>query len=341
MYLIKRINSFFWLFLLLVVLLQLSADKNLPFLSALLYAVGIVITLKVYAQMLSGRKVVESLFHLNTFVLLGTMMLLSVIVALILSLEGYVIIRLTVKEEATRIILDDSVSLFFGLFIFVVLVTGLNYSFNQYKRFLEQENELETIKRKALEMEISILRNQLSPHFTFNVLNNLQFLIIKDKGEALVMLSRYSKILRYYVYESQKKYISLNQEVAFLKEYFNLEIDRYVSDLNISCNWNIPENNFKVVPFIISTFVENAFKHVLPTRHNDYFIKQTCQVDELGILVFEIDNTFDEAAMANRPKGVGLKHVQERLKLVYADNFRLSIQQENEIFSMQLKLNLR
>ncbi|MDV3709455.1 hypothetical protein CMU43_14140 [Elizabethkingia anophelis] len=341
MYLIKRINNFFWLFLLLVVLLQLSADKTIPFLSALLYSMGIVITLRIYVHLLSGRKAVESLFRLNTFSLLGTMGALSTIIALILWLLGYVIVKLTVDEEATRIILEDWPSLFFGLFIFVVLVTGLNYSFNQYKRFLEQEKELEVVKRKSLEMEIGLLRNQLSPHFTFNVLNNLQFLIIKDKGEALTMLSRYSKILQYYVYESQKEYISLDREVTFLKEYFDLEIDRHVSDLHILCEWNISENNFNIAPFIISTFVENAFKHVFPNQANDYFIRQTFYVDQSGELVFEITNTFDKVAMIDRQEGVGLKQVQERLKLLYDNNFKLIIQETNEIFSVRLELNLK
>lgn len=340
MHLIKRIGNFFWLFLLLVVVLQLSANKAMPFLSALLYAVGIVLSIRAYTQMLSGSRVAASSFRMNTLLLLVAMVLLSTAMALILWLAGYVVIKLTVTDEVASILLEDWPSLFFGLFIFVVLVTGLNYSFHRYKRFLEQEKELETIKRKTLEMEISMLRNQLSPHFTFNVLNNLQFLIIKDQHEALAMLSRYSRILRYYVYESQKEYISLDREVAFLKEYFDLEINRHVSDLVISCDWNIPENNFKIVPFIISTFVENAFKHVLPNRHEAYFIKQTCRVDQAGKLVFEITNTFDEAARANRPNGVGLQHAQERLKLVYAGDFRLSVQDEDEIFSVQLELIL-
>ncbi|WP_159038415.1 sensor histidine kinase [Brumimicrobium mesophilum] len=256
-------------------------------------------------------------------------------------MEGFLVVNFTMGEEEVKLLIEEWKSLFFGQFLFVVLVTGLNYSFNQFKHFMEQEKELETVKRKALEMEINILKNQLSPHFTFNVLNNLQFLIIKDKDEALAMLSRYSKILQYYVYESQKKYITLEREIMFLKEYFDLEINRHRSDLAVNCHWGIIENNFQITPFILSAFVENSFKHVQPNSNNEFFVSQSLVVTQDSNLVFILRNSYDENITSKRPNGVGLEHVKERLKLLYPNNFKMVIQQENEIYSVQLELNLK
>jgi LytS/YehU family sensor histidine kinase len=249
-------------------------------------------------------------------------------------------VQLTVPDDVAGLVMDDWQSVFFGLFMASVFISGLNYLFEKYKDYLVQEKELEVLKRKSLELEISLLRSQLSPHFTFNILNNLQFLIRKDKDEALRLLERYSKVLRYYVYESQKERIPLEQEVAFLKEYFDLEIDRHVADLQISCDWSIPSSNVHIAPFILSTFVENAFKHVLPNSANAYFIRQWCALSAAGDLVFEIANTFDASEQDGRPSGMGLKHVQERLALAYPGRYHLTLTHENELFVARIELKL-
>jgi LytS/YehU family sensor histidine kinase len=334
-----KIAWFFWGFLFLVILLQLAASGELPFITVLSFTVCLVFTLQVYLKYISRERVRHFLSGLNTILLVGVMSLFCLAVTLILAAEGYAIIKLTMSDAANKMIADSSSSIF-GLYMLSALISGMDYLFEKYKDSLEQEKELETLKRKSLEMEISLLRNQLSPHFTFNILNNLQFLIRKDKDEALHLLSRYSKILRYYVYESQKKLIPLDQEITFLKEYFDLEISRHVAELKISSEWNIPENDLRIVPFVLSTFVENAFKHVLPNQANEYFIRQSCFLNEHGDLIFEITNTFDEGVIATKPKGVGLKHVEERLALAYSDRYQLILKEKKELFSARLELKL-
>jgi two-component system LytT family sensor kinase len=332
-----KVAGFSWGFLFLVTLLQLTTSGELPFITAVSFTVCLVFTFQVYLKEISHKRVRDFLSGLNTVLLVVVMNLFCMAVTLVLTAEGYLIIKLTAGESADKIIAGSTSSIF-GLYMFSAFISGLDYLFEKYKDFLEQEKELEILKRKSLEMEINLLRSQLSPHFTFNILNNLQILIRRDKDEALHLLSRYSKILRYYVYESQKKLIPLDQEIAFLKEYFDLEISRHVSELKISCVWNIPENDLRIVPFVLSTFVENAFKHVLPNQANEYFIRQSCFLNEQGDLVFEITNTFDEGVIATTPKGVGLKHVEERLKLAYSDQYQLILTEKKELFSARLEL---
>ena len=333
----KLVRSF-WVFLFFAVLLQLSANDEIPFISALICTLCVVFTFRIYFKFLSQKKVLSFLSGLNSLFLSAVIVGFSFIVAMALSVQGYVVIKMTMNAAAAKEILDDGVAGFFGLFTISGCMSGLIYLFEKYRASLEQEKELETLKHKSLEMEISLLRNQLSPHFTFNILNNLQFLIRKDKEEALHLLSVYSKILRYYVYESQRKSIALDHEIAFLKEYFDLELNRHVDQLKITCEWNIPENNFQIVPFILSAFVENAFKHVLPNQANEYFIKQSCSLDEQGSLVFEIVNSFDESVAAGKKRGIGLKHVEARLNLAYGQRHILNLEEKNGLFSVRLEL---
>jgi two-component system, LytTR family, sensor kinase len=333
----KLVRSF-WVFLFMAVFLQLGAEDEVPLITALICAVCVVLTFRIYFQFLTQQSVLNFLSGLNSLLLSAAIIGFSFVVALLLSVEGYTIIKLTMSETAGKSI-TDSGGAFFGLFTISGCMSGLIYLFEKYRASLEQEKELETLKHKSLEMEISLLRNQLSPHFTFNILNNLQFLIRKDTEGALHLLSVYSKILRYYVYESQRKLIALDHEIAFLKEYFDLEFNRHVEQLEITCEWNIPENDFQIVPFILSTFVENAFKHVLPNQANEYFIRQSCTLNEQGSLVFEIVNSYDESVAAGKTRGIGLKHVEARLNLAYNNRHHLNIEEKNGVFSVRVELN--
>lgn len=336
----NKITGIFWVFLFLAILLQLSASQVIPLTGAALFALCMVFTFLLYVRIISTERAKRFLSNANILIWIIAMAALSAVVAAVLAIEGYVIMKATMSTATMESVMEESTANFIGFFMISALISVLNYSFEKYKDYLEQERELEKLKRKALEMELSLLRNQLSPHFTFNILNNLQFLIRKDKEEALRLLERYSKILRYYVYESQKKLILLSEEIAFLKEYFDLEISRHVAELQISCDWNVPENDLRIVPFVLSTFVENAFKHVLPNHVNDYYIRQSCSLDHHDNLIFKITNTFDEEVMATSTKGLGLKHVEERLALAYPGRYRLVIQAEKELFIVRLELKL-
>jgi two-component system, LytTR family, sensor kinase len=336
----NKLTWFFWIFLFLTVMFQLLANKGIPFVTASGYAACLVITFRVYLQYTSVKTVKAFLTRLNVVAMMAVITAFCVGITLVLMAEGYGLLKITVPDDVVETVMEDWRSVFFGLFMASVFITGLNYSFEKYKDYLVQEKELEMFKRKSLEMELSLLRSQLSPHFTFNILNNLQFLIRKDKDDALRLLERYSKVLRYYVYESQKESIPLEQEIAFLQEYFDLEIDRHVADLQISCNWNIPPNSIHITPFILSAFVENAFKHVLPDKTNAYFIRQSCELSEQGELVFEIANTFDESETASKKRGVGLKHVQERLALAYPGRYQLTLSDGDELYVARIQLKL-
>jgi LytS/YehU family sensor histidine kinase len=189
-------------------------------------------------------------------------------------------------------------------------------------------------------MEMHLLRNQLSPHFTFNVLNNLHFLIHKDKNEALQLLATYSKLLRYYAYESRKKTIALSQEVAFLHAYFNLQLKQRAAELQVVFDQVSFDTPFCIAPFLLATFVENAFKHVLPNTAGEYYVRHSQKLTPDGQLTFELRNTCQEAPPLGEYNGLGLKHVQESLALAYPGRHRLALQQEEGLFSVKLEVKL-
>ncbi|MEO4005612.1 histidine kinase [Flavobacterium sp. CAU 1735] len=320
----------------LLIFLQLSDDFS--FVCTLLFTIAITLTLRIHVIYVINRLAKEYL-QINAsakFILYA--LLTSMLTAILLSLEGYIIIEMIFSEAVVK--MNLMLSLFFGMLMMTILISGMSYSIELFKQNTEAEKQHEILKNSVLESEINHLRTQLSPHFTFNILNNLQFLIRKDKDEALELLSRYSKILRYYVYESQNKWIKLDDEIAFLKHYFQLEKDRSGEDLQISCQWNIPENQLMIIPFLLSTFVENAFKHVSTFADKSNSIHLEIFLANENQLFLKIENTTDSSLNDSKKEGVGLRYVQKRLDLSYPDNYKLTLSSDENKYNVTLQLNL-
>lgn len=339
MFTIKRASLLFWIFVFLVILLQLMLTGNptFSFSTAFLNAGLNVLTLRVHVFFLNKiiKKYVKTL---DTRRFVFSVLSISSISALLITVECYLIVRFLMPE--TFIVPNDLISMFCGTLLASVLISGMCYSVEMFKQNVAAEKRHQELRNSVLEMEIDHLRTQLSPHFTFNILNNLQFLIRKDQDEALELLSAYSKILRYYVYESQNKWIRLDSEISFLKHYFELEKGRSGDDLEISCQWKIPENSLVVIPFLLSTFVENAFKHISSFTEQKNYIQLHVFLKEENQLFLKIKNSFDSEALNRKKVGVGLIYAKKRLELSYKDNYELDFVSEVDSYSVSLKLNL-
>ncbi len=329
----------FWVFIFGVAFSQLATSKDLTLSVSFVYSILIVFTLKMYLDYILKRLIVAYLKNNNARRFMIYIILISVPVAVVITSFGFLSFSILLPANIVSIFAEDYISDFFGMLSFVILFSGATFGLELLKHKTETERQKQELKNELLEMEIDHLRTQLSPHFTFNILNNLQFLIRKDKDEALELLSRYSSILRYYVYESKNKRIQLNDEISFLKHYFQLEKGRSGEDLQLDFNWNIPENELMIIPFVLSTFVENAFKHVAVSPKGKYFIAMNIYLDN-NLLVINIRNSFNSGVSNIKKRGVGLENAKKRLGLSYPENYCLDITQEVEWFQVELQINL-
>ncbi len=336
MFTIKKTDFLFWFFMFLLTFLQLSDDFT--FVCALLFSIAITLTLRIHVIYVINRLANRYLRIKADLKFIIYALSASFLTAILLSIEGYILIEMIFAEAAGK--MNLMLSLFFGMLMITILISGMSYSVELFKQNTEAEKQHEILKNSVLESEINHLRTQLSPHFTFNILNNLQFLIRKDKDEALELLSQYSKILRYYVYESQNKWIKLDDEIAFLKHYFELEKDRSGENLQISCQWNIPENQLMIIPFVLSTFVENAFKHVSSFADKSNSIHLEIFLVNDNQLFLKIENTTDPSLNDTKKEGVGLRYVQKRLDLSYPNNYKLALSSHENTYKVALQLNL-
>ncbi len=206
---------------------------------------------------------------------------------------------------------------------------------NRYDRLLQQKQE------ETLKSELSFLRSQVSPHFMFNVLNNILALARLKSDQLEPTIFRLSTLLRYMLYETAEESVSLQKEIDYLNSYIDLQKQRIGGKIKLSVH--IPQNGayHEISPMLLIPFIENAFKHGTGNIRD-------AQIDisllvEQGVLTFEVKNRFDASGNAeskDHTSGIGLANVTRRLNLLYPERHSLLITKEDGWFIVSLQINL-
>jgi two-component system LytT family sensor kinase len=226
---------------------------------------------------------------------------------------------------------------FFANFISYIFIIGTSCSYrilidNFKSRRLNKDRETENLKT-----ELSFLRSQISPHFMFNVLNNLVSLARKKSDKMEPALIQLSNLLRYMLYEGNQGKISLTQELKYLNGYIDLQKLRFGDDVIIIFTAEGNLENFDLEPMLLIPFVENAFKHGMGTLENPMIkIKLTAVNKTLNFLVENDIAEIGESKDDN--SGIGLNNVKRRLDLLYKNHYDLAISNEDGKYIVNLKL---
>lgn len=190
------------------------------------------------------------------------------------------------------------------------------------------------------EAELNYLKSQTNPHFLFNTLNNIYTLSRRKSDLTPESILRLSAILRFMLYETSGKFIFIEQEVEIIKDYIALEKLRYDDSLRVTFNCEIEDSNQAVPPLLLIPLVENAFKHGISETRGVPFIDIHLSIHHQK-LSFEIKNSKEEISEQNAVKeNIGLTNLRRQLELLYTD-YNLSVKQENSVFIVILKINLK
>lgn len=222
-----------------------------------------------------------------------------------------------------------------GVFMFYYSVS---VSYGIGKLWLETERQRQKITMEKTAAELTLLRNQLQPHFLFNVLNNLLSLVDQENNPRLAdALDRLSGLLRYVVYDTTDFKVDIRKELDFIKNYSELQLMRFDKDeVDFSLDVVGIFDKQQVEPGIFIPFVENAFKYgVMPERRSPVTI--TFDLKDPGLVGFNIVNLIIPELQSYKTNGTGLRTTKERLSLIYPDRYQLKIE-ENEFFKVDLKI---
>jgi two-component system, LytTR family, sensor kinase len=236
------------------------------------------------------------------------------------------------KNFKTR--LYDNIIPHFFLVIAGVAMKLISDYFRMQKRLIE-------IAKEKAETELNFLKSQINPHFLFNSLNSVYFLIDKDNVEARRALLKFSDMLRYQLYEIKGEKIAIEKEIGYLKDYIGLQ---QLRNDNCLVQFNVEEgmNSFFIEPLLLIPFVENSFKHLshfANGKKNEIQIDLSKKNDEMK---FKIRNNTEgkQVHEFSNDGGIGLNNVKRRLELLYPQKHELNISEAEGWFDVQLKIKM-
>jgi LytS/YehU family sensor histidine kinase len=194
-------------------------------------------------------------------------------------------------------------------------------------------------KEKA-EAELNFLKSQINPHFLFNSLNSVYFLIDKENADARQALHRFSDMLRYQLYEANGEKIPVEKEIGYLKDYVNLQKLRKDENYSVAFNCSPDVKGFSIEPLLLIPFVENAFKHISHSNSRVNFVTLDLNRSN-GLFEFRVENSAEKGMRTTEPHGgIGLNNVKRRLELLYPGRHELIIADNGDKFCIDLKIKI-
>jgi two-component system LytT family sensor kinase len=222
----------------------------------------------------------------------------------------------------------------FSIVLFYLAFAGALYL---SKQWYEQRELLQRIQLEKLNTELDYLKAQMNPHFLFNSLNTIFFQIDKHNQNARETLGKFSDMLRYQLYECNDTEIAIEKELAYLKNYVELQKLRRNGHDHIEFRIGDDLRNFSLPPLLLIPFIENAFKHVsnFTDQKNEVRIELTKHDQTVHLTVF---NTTDSSV--KEKGGIGLKNVKRRLELLFPNRHTLDVKKTTDRFEVTLTLKL-
>lgn len=224
---------------------------------------------------------------------------------------------------------------FVSLVLFVVVwVIAMAARISEQWRLSEKKIILsEADKAQA---ELAFFKAQINPHFLFNTLNNIYSLAVSQNENTAPSIMKLSKMMRYITEEATENFVPLEDEIECLRNYIDLQKLRLNKKTEVSLKVNVADDQIKIAPLILMTFVENAFKYGV-SSHYASTIQIQIESAANEIRFFCQNKIFNSTHDLNRA-GVGIANTKKRLDFLYAGHYDLEIAQDNELFSVHLKL---
>lgn len=221
-----------------------------------------------------------------------------------------------------------------------ILVLGFSFGLRLLVKVNDDEKIRKELEREKLNSELAFLKNQISPHFFFNTLNNIYSLIAIDSTEAQGAVLKLSKLMRYLLYESEVGKTKLSEEISFINHYIDLMKLRLSKKVELDIQMPVEYPDLQLPPLVFITFVENAFKHGISYRDHS-FIKIRMHIDQ-KLITFTTVNSIGSSSSENdgQQSGIGLENVKKRLNLLFPGKHKLNIEEDDQQFRVCLQLDL-
>ena len=314
-----------------------TIDMNVVYFSLFLMPVTIGATyVSIYKllpdYLITKRYFLFGLYSIYTFIILVSGAVFSIFFALAF-LTNF-------KFEKMTVLSKSSIFIITSICLVVIVVSAfklLKLSLKQSKNYAELEAKILEAQLKLKEQELKYLKMQIHPHFLFNTLNTMYGFALKKADETPDMILKLSNLLDYLLYQTEKPFVLISEEVAHIDDYIALEKMRFNNTLDIVMDVQLESKHTTIAPMLLLPFIENSFKH-------GSIINGVLKIDiqiitSLEYIHFRIKNSNTERI--SKGHGIGLENIKKRLELLYPAAYQLSVKDHTDAFEIDLQLNTK
>jgi LytS/YehU family sensor histidine kinase len=233
---------------------------------------------------------------------------------------------------------------FFFIASIIFLILTVAYLFwrlaKSEKKRRESEAIFQQLESKINKLELQTLESKLNPHLFKNILNSIQ----SHAYQTYFALDKLANVLDYILYQSRNQYVTPKEEIGFalnLIEINKIKISP-LFELKVKSKINGTEPLFEqrlLAPLISIDLIENAFKHA-DLQSSDAFISVLFEFRDSMFSLTVSNKISDKNPMKKEKGGIGVEALEQRLKIIYADNFKLDRFTEGDVYIAHLKINL-
>lgn len=220
----------------------------------------------------------------------------------------------------------------------LILVLTLSYALRISEEWRETERAKNELEKEMSSAEVTYLKTQINPHFFFNMLNGIYALAITRSELTPKAIIQLSEMMRYVLYESEKKTVALDKEVSYIRSYIDVQQLRLSTNNQVKLEVRGTTSGIQVLPLLFIPFIENALK--FGVSMDDTTLTDVSILVNQNSISFFCQNTIVTKGRVQECSGIGVQNARRRLELMYRDRYKLDLGAYGNNFIVQLTLQL-
>jgi hypothetical protein len=202
-----------------------------------------------------------------------------------------------------------------------------------YRRWKQAEKD-------KLTTELSYLKAQINPHFLFNSLNSIYSLALTKSNKAPDAVVKLSGLMRYVITDAGNDFVAVEKELNYISDYIELQKLRLGNTVTLKFEITNDHSGKSIAPLLLIPFIENAFKHGV-NPEEDSSININIQINQQKLFLHTQNNLVVPENSNEEKSGIGLENAEKRLALLYPGRYQLNIQKTDQLFTVDLSIDLR
>jgi len=223
-------------------------------------------------------------------------------------------------------------------YLCLIITTAEGVILSIAKSWAKKQQDLVQAEKDKVRAELQLLKAQIHPHFLFNTLNNIYSFSIENSPKTPELILNLSSLLSYMLYDCKAEEVLLEKEIEVMKNYIDLEKERYGNNIEMSLNIEGDVKDKFIAPLLLLPFLENAFKHGTSEQLEKPWLSLDISVKKFTLKA-KIVNSKNESVSISE-KGIGIQNVKKRLQFLYPGKHELKLKDEGEFFVVSLLVKL-